>query len=66
MPHLLHNLEERLHRLPVRLALELPGGQRLGSQDADVRLRFADRLTLAALAGGQVGDVGAAIVEGRV
>ena len=66
MPHLLHNLEERLHRLPVRLALELPGGQRLGSQDADVRLRFADRLMLAALAGGQVGDVGAAIVEGRV
>jgi len=66
MPQLLHTLEERLERLPVRLALELPGGQRLGAGDADVRLRFADRPALAALAGGQVGDVGAAIVEGRV
>ena len=66
MKRLLQTLEERLAPLPVRLALELPGGQWLGPRDADVRLRFADRLTLAALAAGQVGDVGTAIVEGRV
>jgi len=66
MKRLLHTLEARLALLPVRLALELPGGQWLGPRDADVRLRFSDRLALAALAGGLVGDVGAAIVEGRV
>ncbi|MDY0106502.1 MAG: class I SAM-dependent methyltransferase, partial [Giesbergeria sp.] len=66
MRHLLRTLEERLAVLPVRLALVLPGGRRLGARVADVTLRFRDRRALAALAGGQVGDVGAAIVEGRV
>jgi len=66
MESLLHSLHERLAHLPVRLALELPGGRRLGPADPDVCLRLADRLALLALAGGRVGDVGAAIVEGRV
>ena len=66
MPHLLRTLENRLAVLPVRLALVLPGGRRLGAGEGDVTLRFRDRRALAALAGGQVGDVGAAIVEGRV
>lgn len=66
MEHLLHTLEERLAVLPVRLALELPGGRRLGAGDADVVLRFRERRALAALARGRVGDVAAAIVEGRV
>lgn len=66
MKTLLRSMEERLAPLPVRLALELPGGQRLGPADADVHLRFIDRQALLALAGGRIGDVGAAIVEGRV
>ncbi|MDT0140640.1 class I SAM-dependent methyltransferase [Acidovorax sp. PRC11] len=66
MNHLLRTLEERLAASPVGLALELPGGRRLGARDARVVLRFRDAMALAALARGKVGDVGAAIVEGRV
>lgn len=66
MKHLQHALEVRLAALPVGLALELPGGERLGSPDAPVVLRFRDRVALSALVLGDVGDVGAAIVEGRV
>ncbi len=66
MNPLLRALEERLAASPVGLALELPGGERLGVRDARVVLRFRDAMALAALARGKVGDVGAAIVEGRV
>ncbi len=66
MNPLLRVLEERLAASPVGLALELPGGERLGVRDARVVLRFRDAMALAALARGKVGDVGAAIVEGRV
>ena len=59
-------LQARLATLPVGLALELPGGERLGASDAPVVLRFRDRVALSALVMGDVGDVGAAIVEGRV
>lgn len=51
---------------PVGLALELPGGERIGGRDARVVLRFRDAMALGALARGKVGDVAAAIVEGRV
>lgn len=66
MNHLLHTLQERLAGLPVRLVIELPGGQRLGPSHPDVTLRIQDRLALVALAMGEVGSVGAGIVEGRV
>lgn len=66
MKHLQRALEDRLAALPVGLALELPGGERLGGADAPVVLRFRDRVALSALVLGDVGDVGAAIVEGRV
>ena len=66
MNHLLHTLQERLAGLPVRLVIELPGGQRLGPSHPDVTLRIQDRLALVALAMGEVGNVGAGIVEGRV
>ncbi|WCM93805.1 class I SAM-dependent methyltransferase [Acidovorax sp. NCPPB 2350] len=66
MKHLMHALEDRLAASPVGLALELPGGQRLGGRDARVVLRFSDVVALASLVRGNLGDVGTAIVEGRV
>lgn len=66
MNQLLHTLEGRLAALPVPLAVELPAGQHLGPADPAVTLRFRDRLALVALASGEIGRVGAAIVEGRV
>ncbi|MDA8522671.1 class I SAM-dependent methyltransferase [Acidovorax sp. NCPPB 4044] len=66
MKHLLRMLEARMADSPVGLALELPGGERLGGRDARVVLHFRDAMALGALARGKVGDVAAAIVEGRV
>ena len=48
------------------MAVELPAGQHLGAPDLAVVLRFRDRMALVALASGDIGHVGAAIVEGRV
>ena len=66
MKHLLHTLEGRLATLPVPMAVERPAGQHLGAPDPAVVLRFRDRMALVALASGDIGHVGAAIVEGRV
>ena len=66
MKDLLNSLEEHLALSPVGVAVELPDGARVGPADADVRLRLADRMAVVALAMGEIGNVGAAIVEGRV
>ena len=66
MKHLLGSLETRLARLPVGLAVVLPGGRRVGPAQADLCLQLHDRMALVALAMGEIGNVGAAIVEGRV
>src|SRR3990167_7716152 len=66
MKHLLHTLEGRLAALPVPMAIQLPAGQQLGAPEPAVTLRFRDRMALVALATGEIGNVGAAIVEGRV
>ena len=66
MKHLLHTLEGRLAALSVPMAIELPAGRQLGAHRPAVTLRFKDRLALMALASGEIGQVGAAIVEGRV
>ena len=66
MKHLLHSLEASLALSPVGVAVELPDGARLGDANADLRLRFRDRMALVALASGDIGHVGAAIVEGRM
>ena len=66
MKHLLHSLEARLAALPVPMAVQLPAGQQLGAAHPAVTLRFRDRMALVALATGEIGNVGAAIVEGRV
>ena len=66
MNPLLSSLEERLASSPTPLALVLPSGERYGAQHPEVLLRFHDNAALAALASGQVGTVGMAMVEGRV
>jgi cyclopropane-fatty-acyl-phospholipid synthase len=59
-------LEQRLGSLSLPIAVVLPGGRRIGRQDAAVTLRLNDLSTLAHLATGQVGKVGEDYVEGRV
>ena len=66
MKDLMKSLELSLAASPVKLQVQLPDGKRLGAQDPDVRLGFKDRLSMVALAMGEIGNVGAAIVEGRV
>ena len=66
MKHLLHSLEARLAALPVPMSVVLPAGRQLGAAHPCVTLRFQDRMSLVALATGEIGNVAAAIVEGRV
>jgi len=66
MEPLLKKLETQLAALPVTVALELPGGRRLGPPGAAVRMAFQDWSGLATLAAGQIGKVGEDYVEERV
>ena len=66
MEPLLKKLETQLAALPVTVALDLPGGRRLGPGDAALRLAFRDWSGLATLAAGQIGKVGEDYVEQRV
>ncbi|WP_353233849.1 class I SAM-dependent methyltransferase [Diaphorobacter ruginosibacter] len=66
MKDLMKSLELSLAQVPVSVQIQLPDGRRLGASDADVRLGCKDRLSMVALAMGEIGNVGAAIVEGRV
>ena len=59
-------LEQRLGSLSLPIAVVLPGGRRIGRQDAAVTLRLNELSPLAHLATGQVGKVGEDYVEGRV
>ncbi|RCX09246.1 cyclopropane-fatty-acyl-phospholipid synthase [Extensimonas vulgaris] len=61
-------LAARLAALPVAVAVELPGGKKLGAPPAAaaVVLRVRERKAALALATGQIGYVGMAIVEGQV
>ncbi len=66
MEPLLKRIEAQLADLPVRVMLQLPGGQRVGPADAGVRLGFSDWAGLATLAAGQIGQVAQDYVEKRV
>jgi cyclopropane-fatty-acyl-phospholipid synthase len=70
MPNLENLVAQRLGMLaaPDRpaLALVLPGGRRLGPQDAPVTLRLASLAPLAYVAAGQVGRLAEDYVEGRI
>lgn len=60
-------LEEKLAGLPVSMAIAMPQGGWIGPPDqAQVRIHCRNAAALAALAAGDIGVVGAAIVEGHV
>jgi cyclopropane-fatty-acyl-phospholipid synthase len=59
-------LERRLGSLTLPLAVVMPGGRRLGPDNAAVTLRLNDLGPLTHLLTGQVGKVGQDYVEGRV
>ncbi|MDS9466951.1 class I SAM-dependent methyltransferase [Paracoccus sp. MBLB3053] len=61
-----HVIESRLETLAVPLRIRLPSGTTLGPASAKVELAFADLAPLAAMASGNLGAVGEAIVAGRV
>ncbi len=56
----------KLAGLPVPLAVELPGGQRVGPNQPKVTLRIGDKALLPWLAMGQIGKLAEAYVEGRL
>lgn len=66
MKNLLHALEPHLARLPVGVSVQLASGERIGPERSAVELTFRSPKALAALMDGQIGAVGAAIVEGWV
>lgn len=66
MTQVLSSIEARLASLPVTVAVVLPSGQRAGPADAPVVLHFQSMAAMASLAAGQIGTLGAAIVEGLV
>jgi len=59
-------LERKLGALEVPLALELPGGQRLGAADPRVTLKLHALSPLSEIASGRIGNVAEGHVEGRV
>ncbi len=58
-------LDDRIAGLPVPLALTLPSGKTVGESGAPVRLHLTRYQDMLALAFGQVGRLGEAIVEGH-
>ncbi|MDR0214332.1 MAG: class I SAM-dependent methyltransferase [Comamonas sp.] len=66
MKNLLSTLEPLLAKLPVTASVQLASGERIGPEQSAVQLIFRSPKALAALLDGQVGSLGAAIVEGWV
>ena len=48
MKHLLDSLQASLALSPVGIAVQLPGGLRLGDANAELRLQFRDRMGVVA------------------
>ncbi len=65
MKSLVRSIAPRVETLPVRVALSLPGGTRLGARDPEVTLVLSHWSSLAALAAGRIGALASDIVEGR-
>jgi cyclopropane-fatty-acyl-phospholipid synthase len=59
-------VENKLASLPLAVQLVMPDGEKLGSPNAVIRLRLKDSRTLAHLAAGKVGAIGADYAEGRL
>ena len=66
MKNSLTDLEHRLAALPIKVLVQLPDGQCLGSEPADVRLIMRSPAAYLALMQGRLGDLGSAVVEGWV
>ncbi|HEY4664342.1 MAG TPA: class I SAM-dependent methyltransferase [Comamonas sp.] len=66
MKNMIVALENRLLALPVSVTVDLPSGQRIGPEQGDVRVTLRSPAALMALAQGQIGSLGAAVVEGWV
>jgi cyclopropane-fatty-acyl-phospholipid synthase len=66
MESLVRKIESQLEQLSPAVALNLPGGQRVGPANAAVRLTFDDWSSMAALAAGQIGRLAEDVVEDRV
>ncbi len=66
MDALVRRVAPQVERLPVKLALTLPGGAHLGARDAQVSLAFTRWASLAAFATGRMGALASDVVEGRV
>lgn len=66
MKNLLSTLEPHLARLPVSTSVQLPSGERIGPDHSAVQLNFRSSKALVALAEGNIGSVGTAIVQGWV
>ncbi|HSW16378.1 MAG TPA: class I SAM-dependent methyltransferase [Ramlibacter sp.] len=66
MEALARKIAPQLEGAPVRIAVVLPGGQRVGEARPDVTLRFREWSCLATLAAGQIGKLAEDMVEGRV
>ena len=66
MKNLLSTLAPLLEKLPVKVSVQLPSGERTGPEDSAVQLIFRSPKAFAALVGGEVGSVASAIVEGWV
>lgn len=66
MDAILRRIEAQLAGSPVAVALELPGGRRVGPSGAAVTLGFLDWSCLATLSAGQIGKLAEDYVEDRV
>lgn len=66
MKNLLSTLAPLLEKLPVTVSVQLPSGERTGPEGSAVQLIFRSPKAFAALAGGEIGSVASAIVEGWV
>jgi cyclopropane-fatty-acyl-phospholipid synthase len=63
---LVRRIAPHVESLPVRLALRLPEGTRLGARDPEVVLAFSQWSSLASLVAGRIGALACDVVEGRV
>ncbi|AMO22868.1 class I SAM-dependent methyltransferase [Ramlibacter solisilvae] len=66
MEPLVRKIDSQLAGLSPPLAVQLPGGRRVGPASPVVELAFGDWSSLATLAGGQIGRLAEDIVEERV
>jgi cyclopropane-fatty-acyl-phospholipid synthase len=66
MENLIRSAESQLSRLRVPVALRLPSGRLIGTEQAGVKLEFSRWPGLALLAAGKIGALAEGFVEGRI